>query len=978
MTKPNDPDDDGLGKEFLTTNADKDNADADILLAQVLSGTPTPVAGTGASPELQAEAILAEMESTPFAETEQGRAVLGEPTGQVVAAEDREQSDAELERIRDSKTWQQATIGENDIREILMSGLTLRHALLHRWVLGSCAAEVGPELSTYADELELAEKGMDTTIAQLGRVQDAFESSASAPTEALSELSEAYEELKKGVEKNWNGRALQKAATKCRKVVGRESENDGATNDAGADALAQEKQREARATALRALDALDPVLAQVEVWRAEALQPLLAQAQKLARASKDSRKRAADHEELLADLNQGQNSYAAEKASQSVNREHKYTRADETKATLDEVYDEALVDGPDPSRIDKKQVNVAELLGKEASGKGQTQYHPDKERAEALEALQSELHELLVELREAFPDGARDGLEDSAELNAFVERVMELVRAQPKLKDAALEALEGQLREGIVKIVLSNPELGQTGAVDPSFDEEKQARVRALIDKAKGDAHVSRLLFDLLDAGTNWAFGALHYVWKVNGNYEARTGGMDIFSFYKQQVVPYDFFKQVEIDVNKVGIPALQQAERNFASSLALAGVDHKLEISSSTRGFSFRSGRDEARGRNLKNPLARLSEHDLGLAVDVNYNRTARNPRVNEPPEIWEIVRMVVAEKDPSLQDVDPSVNLYEVPTDTAGPMLVTVLQASRDFSREYPRWCAKFAVRLGYEDDRRKLPPADEYEEYLKSEDRLDQSTLKEMDALASQRSKTQKKLTARRAELVRQHQHAHEAISKHLKPVLEELPSLSLGGAEGNAVRRNQGVELALSDWDEAAEHAQHLHKGTEADAEQALRELDAAATQSFSLLEGLRGELSRLALEACFNGWDESASLLSWSEKLAQIQDSDSKGKLAETLAKLDRRKASHDEQQQALSQLDAREAKLAQAHEPLAHLRVLRLHDKYRKYYEAWSSADSGVGFADFNPAFVLAMDKAGWRWGARFSKPDFHHFEYKT
>jgi len=24
------------------------------------------------------------------------------------------------------------------------------------------------------------------------------------------------------------------------------------------------------------------------------------------------------------------------------------------------------------------------------------------------------------------------------------------------------------------------------------------------------------------------------------------------------------------------------------------------------------------------------------------------------------------------------------------------------------------------------------------------------------------------------------------------------------------------------------------------------------------------------------------------------------------------------------------------------------------------------------------MDKAGWRWGARFDQPDFQHFEYKA
>jgi len=94
--------------------------------------------------------------------------------------------------------------------------------------------------------------------------------------------------------------------------------------------------------------------------------------------------------------------------------------------------------------------------------------------------------------------------------------------------------------------------------------------------------------------------------------------------------------------------------------------------------------------------------------------------------------------------------------------------------------------------------------------------------------------------------------------------------------------------------------------------------------------------------------------------------------------LESREKRYDDQRAEVQDVDEQMAAANKTHQQLAHLRLLKIHDDHSDKYEAWSSADSGVGFADFNPAFVLAMDKAGWRWGARFSTPDFHHFEYQT
>ena len=554
---------------------------------------------------------------------------------------------------------------------------------------------------------------------------------------------------------------------------------------------------------------------------------------------------------------------------------------------------------------------------------------------------------------------------------------------QKKTKKTKLPELKRQLTEGIVNIVVSNPDLEATGPVDPAFDEAKQAQIKALIDKAKGDAHVSQLLFEMLDAGTHWAFGALHYVWKVNTNYEARTG-MDMFSFYKQQVVPYDFFKQREIKVNKVGIPALQEAERNFASSMSLAGVDHTLEISRETRAFSFRSERDEARSRNLNNPVAKLSEHDLGLAVDVNYDGTARNPRVEKPAEIWEIVRMVVAKEDSSLQDVDPSVNLMSLSSDAAGPLFLRILKASDAFRRGYHIWCQGFATKLGL----KQLPTADEYQTLLMKRDQgVDKKAMKEMEALDSDRSKAKTMLANRRGDLIRQHTRVYTTIEKRLAPVLNTVESkpfaVELGTAmspEVNTLKeRSKETRSALSSWLTAQEVAKEQAEGG-ARGDASLRELESAAKLVFALVEVLDEDLRLLNLTASINSWDCIETLSKLTAVTSQLQQVDAKSKdvLAKEHAELEARSSNYAEQRDALDALDKEASAQAESDPQLAHLRVLRLHDAYLEYYEAWSSAESGVGFADFNPAFVLAMDKAGWVWGARFSTPDFHHFEYQT
>jgi len=555
---------------------------------------------------------------------------------------------------------------------------------------------------------------------------------------------------------------------------------------------------------------------------------------------------------------------------------------------------------------------------------------------------------------------------------------------QKKTKKTKLPELKRQLTEGIVNIVVSNPDLEATGPVDPAFDEAKQAQIKALIDKAKGDAHVSQLLFEMLDAGTHWAFGALHYVWKVNTNYEARTG-MDMFSFYKQQVVPYDFFKQREIKVNKVGIPALQEAERNFASSMSLAGVDHTLEISRETRAFSFRSERDEARSRNLNNPVAKLSEHDLGLAVDVNYDGTARNPRVAEPAEIWEIVRLVIG-NDSSLADVNPSVNLMAMGANAAAPVFEKILQASAAFRRGYPDWCREFAKDL--DKDLKQLPTADEYQTLLMKRDQgVDKKAMKEMEALDSDRSKAKTMLANRRGDLIRQHTRVYTTIEKRLTPVLNTVESkpfaVELGTAmspEVNTLKeRSKETRSALSSWLTAQEVAKEQAEGG-ARGDASLRELESAAKLVFALVEVLDEDLRLLNLTASINSWDCIETLSKLTAVTSQLQQVDAKSKdvLAKEHAELEARSSNYAEQSDALDALDKEASAQAESDPQLAHLRVLRLHDAYLEYYEAWSSAESGVGFADFNPAFVLAMDKAGWVWGARFSTPDFHHFEYQT
>jgi len=739
----------------------------------------------------------------------------------------------------------------------------------------------------------------------------------------------------------------------------------------------------------------------VAQWRKGQLVPLMEKLEGMKGAHTKRTGEAESSERLLADLDEGRNSYEEGKSQEKVSSaDFKRTSSYDPKPTktLQQVYDAALADSPDPARINEAQTSPVKLLEKK-HGKEKAAKLPNNDKSKAaLNALEKELAELVEALRKEHDDAERDEIRAAAELTGFVDRVMELVEAEyKKLKPDKLTSLRKQLTEGIVDIVLSNPELDGEAA-GPLFTEDEQAKTKALIEKAKGDARVSKLLFDVLDAGAHWAFGALHYVWKVNRNYEARTGGVDMFSFYAQQIVPYDFFKQQEIEVNKVAIPALQQAEQNFVSATKVAGVDPNLEIESQTKAFKFRSDRDKAMGRNLNDPVAKLSEHDLGLGLDVNYDGKDRNPHVQEDPEIWEIVRMVLKKFAPELADVNPSANLLSVGADAAGPEFENILHASKVSRDSYPDWCADFPREvLRYEDKVKALPSADEYKTKLKSEKRYDEEAIADVEALPKQRKQGEGNFAKLRLELLEQHKSTQAQMSARVIPLLDVLETEGFAKypvewmEEPSAfIKQSNTIRGALTSWSEAHEVAQQETEGGAADG--SMRDLDLAATRVFEQIEEFENALRQFDFMLTVNDWSSTSDasggegnpfdVLHGLEKGladARCVDSKSKDTLARANVELEKSKTRYAEQRSEFEGLDKRDSELVETRTLLEHLRILGLNDKYRvKFYEPWSSADSGVGFADFNPAFVLAMDKAGWRWGARFDQPDFQHFEYKA
>jgi len=487
-------------------------------------------------------------------------------------------------------------------------------------------------------------------------------------------------------------------------------------------------------------------------------------------------------------------------------------------------------------------------------------------------------------------------------------------------------------------------------------------------------------------------------VWKVNRNYEARTGGVDMFSFYAQQIVPYDFFKQQEIEVNKVAIPALQQAEQNFVSATKVAGVDPNLEIASQTKAFKFRSDRDKAMGRNLNDPVAKLSEHDLGLGLDVNYDGNDRNPHVREKPEIWEIVRMVLEEFAPELADVNPSANLLSVGADAAGPEFERILKASDRFRRDYPKWCKSYRTKkLGYEDELDVLPKPDVHRRELERRGTLIAENVDEVEKLPRKRRKGEAEFADLRLELLEQHKSTQKEMSTRVLPLLAVLESEGFAKypvewmeEPSSLFKHSNTIRGALTSWSEAHEVAQQETEGGAANG--SMRDLDLAATGVFEQIEEFENALRQFDFMLTVNDWSSTSDasggegdpfdvLHGLERGLADARcvDSKSKDTLARANVELEKSKTRYNDQRSDLEELDKRDSKLDETRTLLEHLRILGLNDNYRvEFYEPWSSADSGVGFADFNPAFVLAMDKAGWRWGARFDQPDFQHFEYKA
>src|SRR5690606_357413 len=103
----------------------------------------------------------------------------------------------------------------------------------------------------------------------------------------------------------------------------------------------------------------------------------------------------------------------------------------------------------------------------------------------------------------------------------------------------------------------------------------------------------------------------------------------------------------------------------------------------------------------------------------------------------------------------------------------------------------------------------------------------------------------------------------------------------------------------------------------------------------------------------------------------------RGSLARNNASLAARNSRYISQREQLMEISVETADLLDSSKELSDLRVLKLHSRFAKFYERWSSSSTS-GFANQNLAFVVAMDKAGWRWGARFRSPDFHHFEYQA
>ncbi|PJB38079.1 MAG: hypothetical protein CO108_19605 [Deltaproteobacteria bacterium CG_4_9_14_3_um_filter_63_12] len=997
MTEPNptveETDGLGAGKTFTPMLSDKDKQATDRLLAQVLPGASASVVGPGTEVESsQSELMLEEMEEGEFNKREEGHAMLGDPAGNIVPKEERKQTDAELERIRDGAIWRDGGLASEDVKSAagpvgaLSESLDVRVDLTQR--VGELADEKAKKdakkLVEFAEEAKVIQGALVDVQLQMLVLEAVVLGGEADPTRALGEVAKIEKALKgpskklesagskkgKEAQKSW-----QRALEKVEKIAGSD-----------ADALSKD------------FKSLEGSFEAVAEWRKGQLVPLMKKLEGMKGAHKKRTGEAGSSERLLADLDEGRNSYEEGKRGKPPTKGQKESERtrdidEKPKATFEEVYEEAMGDGPDASRIDgikDKQTSTSQLLGKKlVEDKKATEFKPKGDAKKRLAELQPELTELIEALRTSYPECDRQAIRGDDDLVKFVDSVMAIVATTELGKKAELspkqleklEKLEKQLTEGIIDIVSSNPWLDSeaAGPVDATFNEDEQAKTRALIEKAKGDGHVYDVLFDLLDAGTNWAFGALHYVWKVNGNYEAQTG-MDIFSFYKQQVVPYDFFKQKEIKVNKVGIPALQQAEHNFVAAKAVAGSDDKLEIAGAGA-FNFRSGRDEAMSRNLAARNGKLSKHDLGLAVDVNYVYLARNERV-EGEAVWEIVRMVLEEFDASLADVNPTANLMSLGTEAAAPEFSRILDASVVFRRHYHDWCRDFREKkLGYEDGLSILPKAAEYEDRLKSKGLFDKIALEKLDKLRGERKESVGNLTSRRVDLIRQHKTAQIELSKRLNPVSKTLSSTQLPPIDESETltQNSKDVERAMSDWAIAREFATQ-RTTSEVAKDGAIQELNSAAKTVSLSIEQLEKTLRQVSLVAGINDFSSSSKLLKLVTEVAAIRsvDSKSKGDLAATMNTLESREKRYDDQRAEVQDVDEQMAAANKTHQQLAHLRLLKIHDDHSDKYEAWSSADSGVGFADFNPAFVLAMDKAGWRWGARFSTPDFHHFEYQT
>ena len=484
----------------------------------------------------------------------------------------------------------------------------------------------------------------------------------------------------------------------------------------------------------------------------------------------------------------------------------------------------------------------------------------------------------------------------------------------------------------------------------------------------------------IVAAGEEWPYGALHYLWRINENLKAHwSGTSDIITLVGEELVDYFFFRQDLLKIHRTAVPSLQVAEQNYLEVTSSMEAEQNFEVSLETGGQNFRAGREDALLRNLIQPGRRLSMHDMGLAIDINYGSSGdkRNPHLKNKDLLY-FVRQVLIDLG---RDDLASVDLSERAKDISS--YETMIEASRFFKDNIEKWETVFlntvSVDVGVSFS--EMPSPREYEAAMKEEGIKKPEDYKELKTLNKEETSV---FEAKKKWL--------DNIEKARRKLLDRADYIETKVIECTKWIDDDQTELvnkhriALM----SVEGFQERSKAVGRDMNLTQKSIEVSSEFVLSINEmhdkwtGLCEDVDnfRAATEKVDGGnvkeksRNKSRILNTIDNKiLVKIEKSKSYYSIVDLSHSkyYETYRSSLEEYNLSKSTLDE-DSDLRASWKSQKHLNTLkryRTHKRSLRYLKM-------NGFTDHPLALVVAMDKAGWTWGGTFGKPDFHHFEYRS